>query len=122
MAEKIAQTIIPMTPIGSIDDLLDAARKGAVAASAIDAIKDKLSAIRDKLYIKLLNAPDAQVLDIRSELKGIEKLARALLVDEARGDVAYKRLLGVVGEPAVRKPETASRTRRQRATGATAKS
>jgi len=112
----VSTSPIPLNPVGSIDDLLDRARRGAAAGHALDVVKDKLTALRDELYYKFLNAPDDKAAEFKHSLKAIERLSRALLLDEAQGELAYRTLLEMQGinapEPEV--PLRATRVARKR--------
>jgi len=98
----VVNPLLPFSPVGSVDDLLERAQRGVNAGSALDTVKDRLTLLRDALYRALLNASAEKVLEIRADLKAIEKLAQALLVDEAQGQLAYDELLKVSG---INKPE-----------------
>ena len=107
-------------PIGTLDDLLARAQRGMQATTALDLIKEKLVELRDGTYYKLLNATPEHLSELRAELRAIEKLARALLVDEAQGELAYRTLMETrgappeaeAGEQPVLRPKRVSRKRR----------
>ena len=110
--------MLPMAPVGTLDDLLERARRGVAASTALDAVKDKLTALRDDLYRKFLNAPDERAVEFKHALRAIERLAQALLVDEAQGELAYAQLLEISGlnesEPEVPfRPARVSTTRKR---------
>lgn len=112
----MSESPIPLNPIGSIDDLLDQTRRGNAAGAALDVVKDKLTAIRDELYYKSLNAPDDKAVEFKHSLKAIERLAKALLLDEAQGELAYRTLLEMQGvnPPEPERPLAARRVARKR--------
>lgn len=119
-------SVIEFPNVAALDDLIERAKRGVVATTAIDLIKDKLTRMKNDAYRDMLNEKDpSKVLDHKSYLLGIERLAKALLVDEAHGKMAYEHLLGVSGkteaEVPILVPRTASKTRRQRAAGPIAK-
>lgn len=108
---------LPMQSLGTLDDLLDRAAKGVRAGTALDAIKDELTEMRDKKYRDLLNESDVSKAEmIRQEMKAIEKLAKALLVKEMQGDVAYQLLMQNAGgqAPPEETPLKAARVARRR--------
>lgn len=90
---------LPLPPISTLDDLIERAQRGQGAREALAYLRDKISTLRDDLYRKLLNAPPERVLEIRADLRAIERLAQALLVDEAQGEVAYRNLMEMYGGP-----------------------
>ena len=113
---------IQFPDVTSLDDLIERAKRGVVATTAIDLIKDELTSLKNKRYLELLNETDREkMIERKCELKAIEWLAKALLVKEAQGKQAYEMLIGVSGkseaEIPMLTPRTASRTRRQRAAG-----
>lgn len=122
------KSTVPLAPIGTLDDLLARAQRGAQATAALDLVKEKLTALRDDVYYKLLNAPPEKLSELRAELKALEKLARALLVDEAQGELAYRALMETRGGPPeaeaaerpILKPTRVPRARRPRAKDTTA--
>lgn len=113
---------LPLTPLGSVDDLLDRARRGVAAGQALDVIKERLTLLRDELYRKFLNAPDEKAVEFKHSLKAIERLAQALLVDQAQGELAYQQLLEASGLNTPEKevplrPARVARKRPRRASG-----
>lgn len=118
--------IMPLTPIGGVDDLLERARRGAQAGAALDIVKERLTEIRDKMYRDLLNAAPDRVLSLRDSLKAIEVLSQSLLKEEAQGELAYETLMQSVGGQAPDKevpfaPVRVSRKRSSRTRKASAK-
>lgn len=79
----------------TIDELLDHAREGHLAADAYELIRVVLRDHRDKLYREFLNAPPQPEVLIRywAQLRGIEILAQTLLTKAARGKRARDILL-----------------------------
>lgn len=77
-----------------IDELLDMAREGLVAADAYELLRAELRQIRDKTYRAFLNATPTHDNLIRfwAELRGLEMLAQQLLVKASRGRKAYEAL------------------------------
>jgi hypothetical protein len=111
MAEELG-----MAPIGTLDDLLDRAARGVRAGSGLDAVKDQLTEMRDKLYLDLLREPDdRKTVALRDELRAIHKLATALLKREAAGDVAFQLLQQTAGgkEPPPETPLKVERVARR---------
>lgn len=86
-----------LPPIQTLDELVERSQRGHVAKTAIEYIRDKLAALRDDTYRKLLNAstPD-KVMELRADLRAIERLAQSILVDQAQGEIAYRALYEVV--------------------------
>lgn len=83
---------LPLPPISTLDELVERAQRGRAASHALEYLRDRISSIRDDLYRKLLNAPPDKLVELRADLKAIEKVAQALLVDEAQGELAYRQL------------------------------
>jgi len=102
---------------------------GALAGDALDMVKNTLMEMRDAKYRTMFNSPNPeQKLRLMDELKAIEALAQALLAKEARGELAHKQLMGMVGHveervaPSLLKPErTPARKRSARSRRAAAK-
>lgn len=89
---------LPLPDITGLDDLLERARVGTVAGSALEAIKHDLMSQRDKKYREMLNANETErVLTLKFELKAIEALAQSLLVKEVQGEIAYNELMARAG-------------------------
>jgi hypothetical protein len=110
--------------MGTVDDLIERAQRGVGARNALEYVRDKLTALRDDTYRKLLNAPPERVAELRADLRAIEKLAQALLVEEAQGDLAYRTLVEAVPEestpaPPLTVPRVGRRTRRRSSAGST---
>jgi hypothetical protein len=113
--------VLELPAVATLDELLARSRTGMVATTAVELIRDELTAMRNAAYYKMMNepAPD-KVMEYKHELRAIEKLAKSLLVKEAQGDAAYTQLLGVA--PAEEKPlkaTTVTRVRRRRASATT---
>ena len=121
--------LLPLPTIAGLDDLLETARTGALAGDALDMVKNTLMEMRDAKYRTMFNSPNPeQKLRLMDELKAIEALAQALLAKEARGELAHKQLMGMVGHveervaPSLLKPErTPARKRSARSRRAAAK-
>jgi len=109
---------LPLPPLSTLDELVERAQRGMGAKSALEYLRDKLGAMRDELYRKLLNAPPDRVLELRADLRAIERLAQALLVEEAQGELAY-RALYEVAPPEETRPLKPERRRRPSAGGTT---
>lgn len=109
--------LLPLTPIGGVDDLLERARRGAQAGAALDIVKERLTGIRDKMYRDLLNAPADKVVPMRDSLKAMEVLAQSLLKEEAQGDLAYATLMESAGgqAPVTEEPFRPARISKKRA-------
>ena len=89
--------VLPFSSIGTVDDLLDRARQGAIARTGLEAIQNELTRQRNQKYWQMLAAPDDKVLELRAELRAIEQLAKSLLVKEAQGKVATQALYARAG-------------------------
>lgn len=108
---------LPMQEIGTLDDLLDRARRGAMAGSALDTIKVELTEMRDRRYRDILNTKDlTEERRLVEDLRAIERLAKALLVRQAQGDIAFQLLQQTAGgkEPPIETPLKVERMSRKR--------
>lgn len=77
-----------------IDELLDLAREGFVAADAYELLRGELRQIRDKTYRAFLNSTPTHENLVRfwAELRGLELLAQQILAKAARGEKAFRLL------------------------------
>jgi len=99
-------------PIHNLDELIERAQRGRVARDALEYLREKISALREETYRKLLNAPPDRVLDLRADLRAIERLAQVLLNEEAQGELAYRQLCEVA--PPEERPLTVARVARKK--------